>query len=297
MSFLFIACLLAGCTQKKNTAENRFRKGLFENSQFIENKDYEVFLPVSYEEEPERRYPVLYMMDLQNLFVDSLAYGGKAWNVHEVVDSLVAAHAMEEIIIVGLAHAGANRFSEYMPQKPVETFPKAYLDSVNRLIGKPVYSDDFLRFLVQEFKPQIDKTYRTEKDAEHTYIAGSSMGGLISMYALCEYPEVFGGALCLSTHWSISMDNSSPEVSNKLLEYFGANVPAGKKWYFDHGTEGLDQHYEGWQAKIDSILTEKGYVQGQNWISRKFEGHDHKEGDWNRRVHIPLRFAFQLLSL
>lgn len=292
MHFCLIFFLFLGCSEMKKKDETRFNKAVFTNSQFIENKDYQVFLPASYGEDATQKYPVLYMMDLQNLFVDSLAYGGVAWNVHEVVDSLVASGAMEEVIIVGIAHAGENRFSEYMPQKPVATFSQAFLDSAYKHI-KPVYSDAFLTFLVQELKPLIDKTYSTQAEAAHTFIAGSSMGGLISMYALCEYPEVFGGALCLSTHWCISHDNSSPEIANRVIEYFGNHVPANKKWYFDHGTKGLDQYYEGWQAKIDSILSEKGYTSGQNWISRKFEGHDHNEGSWHSRVHIPLLFAFK----
>jgi enterochelin esterase-like enzyme len=297
---LLIGGLLLGCQPKKTRQEpqrppvsaDRFESGTFSNSRFIEDKAYRVFLPKSYRQSPERRYPVLYMMDLQNLFVDSLAYGGVAWNVQYIADSLVGAGAMEEIIIVGLAHAGEHRFSEYMPQRPVESFSQAFLDSVNPYISKPVYSDDFLSFLVEEFKPFMDATYRTQADIEHSFIAGSSMGGLISMYALCEYPEVFGGALCLSTHWAVGGDNRRPEVSERLMQYLQEKLPAGKKWYFDHGTEGLDQHYEVWQDQVDSLMEAKGYVAGKDWLSRKFEGHHHNESYWQRRVHIPLSFAF-----
>jgi arylsulfatase A-like enzyme/predicted alpha/beta superfamily hydrolase len=285
---LLLLLLLVSCAE---TQDSRFQSAIFENAQFIDSKDYQVFLPQSYGEDPARKYPVLYMMDLQNLFVDSLAYGGVAWNVHEVIDSLVGTKMMEEVIVVGLAHASENRFSEYMPQKPIESLEQEKLKAAYPHV-KPVYSDSFLKFLVQELKPHIDKTYSTQTEVEHTFIAGSSMGGLISMYAMCEYPEVFGGALCLSTHWIVSHDNSTPSISNLLMNYFAENVPLNKKWYFDYGTKGLDQHYGSWQTKIDSILSSKGYIQGHNWISRKFEGHDHNEGSWNSRVHIPLRFAF-----
>ena len=111
------------------------------------------------------------------------------------------------------------------------------------------------------------------------------------MYAMCEYPDIFGGALCLSTHWPISMDDSNPEMPAKIISYFAEALPEGKKWYFDHGTKGLDQYYEPYQKRVDSVLLANGYTAEETFISRKFEGHDHNEGDWNRRVHIPFEFA------
>jgi hypothetical protein len=118
------------------------------------------------------------------------------------------------------------------------------------------------------------------------------MGGLISMYAQCEYPAVFGGALCLSTHWPIFLDDPVPAVPAELVRYFAENLPEGKKWYFDHGTKGIDQYYEPYQQQIDSVLLAHAYLPEKTFLSRKFEGHDHNERDWNRRVHIPLEFAF-----
>lgn len=295
--FLFISILLTACTEPSqqdqvNNMPDRYQAAVFQGSDFIDDKNYEVFLPPSYTKNEDKRYPVLYMMDRQNLFVDSLAYGGVAWNIDEVVDSLLQAGAMQEIIIVGVDHAAYDRFAEYAPQKPMEAIPQNMQDSLYSFLQKPLYADRYLEFLVKELKPLIDDQYRTLTGVEDTFIGGSSMGGLISMYAQCEYPEVFGGALCLSTHWPIFLEDPVPAVPAEIVRYFSENLPQGKKWYFDYGTKGIDQYYGPYQQQIDSIMIANGYVEGQTFISRKFEGHDHNERDWNRRVHIPLEFAF-----
>jgi len=113
---------------------------------------------------------------------------------------------------------------------------------------------------------------------------GSSMGGLISLYALCEYPDIFAGAACISTHW--------PALDGVFLQYVEnyLPVPGNHFIYFDFGTETLDAIYETYQVKVDSIMNAKGYLPNKNWITQKFEGADHSEKAWKERVHIPLLF-------
>ena len=153
-----------------------------------------------------------------------------------------------------------------------------------------IHSDNYLKFIVKELKPLIDEKYSTYSEKEHTFIMGSSYGGLISMYAICEYPEVFEGAACLSTHW-IGTFNDNPVIAQSFIDYFGKNVPDPKnhKIYFDYGTETLDQYYEPYQLKIDSIMRLKGYTES-NWKTLKFEGKDHSEDSWRERLHIPVTF-------
>ena len=119
------------------------------------------------------------------------------------------------------------------------------------------------------------------------------MGGLISMYAVCEYPDVFAGALCLSTHWPVSRQDDTPEVAHAIIDYFAAHLPEGKRWYFDYGTEGLDRFYAPYQQRVDSILQAQGYQAGQNWMTQAYPGHDHKERYWRERVHLGLRGVVQ----
>ncbi|MFK8006685.1 MAG: alpha/beta hydrolase [Saprospiraceae bacterium] len=291
---LLISFLISSCHSSESTTEinedSRIINSTFINPKIIRDKKYQVLLPKNYANNKSKHYPVLYMMDAQNLFVDSLAYGGFSWRLDRVVDSLVDKSILEEVIIVALENAGVNRFSEYMPRKPMIKIPQTIADSITQNFKRPVYSDNFLIFLTQHLKPIIDQDFRTKPDVKNTFIGGSSMGGLISMYAVCEYPEVFGGAMCLSTHWIVGFDDSISEAPKALVSYFSKNIPEGKKWYFDFGTKGLDQYYEPWQSQIDSILAKNNYIQNQNWITQKYEGHDHNERFWNARLDVPLKF-------
>ena len=113
------------------------------------------------------------------------------------------------------------------------------------------------------------------------------MGGLISLYAISEYPNIFGGAGCVSTHF--------PLGEGVMLGYMKKFLPNPKthKIYFDYGTETLDATYEPFQKKADAIMKKKGYKQDKNWITRKFEGEEHSEKSWRKRVNIPLEFLLR----
>lgn len=259
-------------------------------SQFIDDKNYSVYLPPSYNDSLDKEYPVLYLMDGQVQFGGKSPYSNASWNAHLISDSLVNINEINEAILIGVHHAEDKRFEEYMPQKPLDRLPKSETDSIRNKVEYTVYSDAFLKFLVRELKPEIDKKYRTLSDVNNTFIGGSSMGGLISMYATCDYPEVFGGAICMSTHWPISLEDSSPFLADQVVNYFERTLPAGKKWYFDLGTEGLDQYYEKYQITIDIIMKEKGYKRGVDWLTVKWHGHDHNEIFWNERLSVPFKF-------
>ncbi len=109
------------------------------------------------------------------------------------------------------------RWREYMPQKPYEApaLQKHHPLILERAGGPPL-SDAYLQFLVEELKPFIDKRYRTLPDQQNTFVMGSSMGGLISLYAISEYPQVFGGAGCVSTHWSAGREELVDEMARRL---------------------------------------------------------------------------------
>ena len=137
---------------------------------------------------------------------------------------------------------------------------------------------------MEELKPFIDTNFKTKKDRANTFVAGSSMGGLISAYAICEYPEVFGGAACFSTHW--------PILDGVFTEYIKENLPdpTTHKIWFDYGTEGLDRQYEPFQKIADEAMKKRGFEHGKNWMTQKFEGKEHHENAWRERFHIPMVF-------
>jgi enterochelin esterase-like enzyme len=162
------------------------------------------------------------------------------------------------------------------------------------LIGKGPVSDAYLRFLVFELKPYIDSHFSTKKDQPNTFIAGSSMGGLISMYAICEYPDTFGGAACLSTHWTGIFTADNNPIPAAFLNYLKTNLPSPKnhKLYFDHGDKTLDSLYKPYQLKADEIIKAAGYGK-KDWISREFPGEDHSERSWYKRLDIPMLFLLK----
>ncbi len=168
-----------------------------------------IYLPPGYSSS-QKRYPVLYMHDGQNVFDDSTSFAGE-WGVDETMDS-ISSHS-REIIVVAIDHGGQKRTNEYCPYD-MERFGKGE-------------GDQYVDFLAKTLKPFIDKNYRTEKGKQNTFIAGSSMGGLISMYAVLKYPKVFGGAGIFSPSFWIApkifddIKAKGKQVNSKIYFYCG----------------------------------------------------------------------------
>ncbi|MDP2137150.1 MAG: alpha-amylase family glycosyl hydrolase, partial [Candidatus Didemnitutus sp.] len=255
-------------------------------SQFVAARQVDVWLPPGYDASGAGRYPVVYMHDGQNLFDPATSYTGVPWGVDVAMDRLIARGAARPAIIVGIWNTPA-RFAEYMPQKA--TTPAAVAKMIARfnLPASPPQADAYLRFLVEELKPFIDRSYRALPGREHTFIMGSSMGGLISAYAVTEYPEIFGGAGCVSTHW--------PADDGAVINYLAQHLPppGAHKFYFDYGTEALDADYERYQRRVDAVMRAAGYTAGRDWLTRKFPGATHSESSWRERVDIPLSFLLK----
>ena len=224
------------------------------------------------------------MHDGQNLFDSAAAFGGSGWEIHKAIAELIETREIRGAIVVGIWNSDI-RWREYMPQKPyrAEALRKHHHRFIDQAGGEPV-SDPYLRFIVEELKPWIDSRYRTRPDRASTFVMGSSMGGLISLYAISEYPQVFGGAACLSAHW--------PAGERELVTEMAGNLPDPEthKLYFDYGTEGLDALYEPYQKQMDGYLRRAGYVENRNWLTLKFAGANHSEAAWRARVKIPLSF-------
>ena len=259
-------------------------------SKLVHARPVDVWLPPGYS--PAKRYSVLYMHDGQMLFDATTTWNKKAWKVDAVASRLMARGSVKEFIVVGPWNNGRFRHAEYFPGKFLPHLP-------HELRGKLIQqglqgqsrSDDYLRFLVEELKPAIDARYATRTEREATFLMGSSMGGLISAYALCEYPEVFGGAACLSTHWIGSLQHND-EIPSAAIAYLRDALPDPRtvRWWMDRGTTELDAQYVRAQARIDALMAEKGFVTGPRYQSRVYEGAGHNEDDWAQRLHEPLEF-------
>ncbi|MBF0288021.1 MAG: alpha/beta hydrolase [SAR324 cluster bacterium] len=256
-------------------------------SKFIEARHVDVWLPPGYEQSPSKRFPVIYMHDGQNLFDPHLSFIGVAWGVDQMMVKLINEQKIREAIVVGVWNT-ENRFAEYMPQKVVTgTNMKLHVEDSPVLLCDQIISDNYLKFLVDELKPFMDTTHKTLLGPQDTFIMGSSMGGLISAYAVCEYPAIFGGAGCLSTHW--------PAGNGMVIEYLRNHLPdpGTHRFYFDYGTETLDADYEPYQKKMDEVVRNAGYIEGKSFVTKKFDGAEHSERAWSERVDQPLIFFLE----
>lgn len=267
-------------------------------SEYVTARNVDIWLPGGYTDDKE--YAVLYMHDGQMLFDAETTWNKQAWNVDDIASELMKAGKVRDFIVVGIWNGGSTRHPDYFPQEPYESLNDEQLeqlytqfkgDELKAAQNFKPNSDDYLKFLVEELKPYIDRNYDVLTDRENTFIAGSSMGGLISMYAICEYPDVFGGAACLSTHWPGTFSLKNNPIPNAFYEYMEENLPDPEthKIYFDYGDQTLDAMYPELQQQVDKVMQKNGY-DSESWITKFFPGENHSEIAWEKRFHIPLEF-------
>jgi enterochelin esterase-like enzyme len=268
-------------------------------SQYVKARNIDVWLPEGYNS--DKKYAVLYMHDGQMLFDSTTTWNKQEWGVDEIVSKLIKQNLIKSCIVVGIWNGGDLRRSEYFPQKPFEALTAFQQDTLLKskrnsypVFATKVQSDNYLKFIVHELKPFIDKNYSTYTNKKNTFIAGSSMGGLISMYAICEYPNIFGAAACLSTHWIGTYTTDNTLIPDVFLNYLKNNLPPKRnhKIYFDYGTITLDAAYPVFQKRANVIMQQKGFTEKQ-WITREFIGKDHSENAWRERLDIPLLFLLK----
>lgn len=265
-------------------------------SKFVASRNVDVWLPPGYT--ADERYPVLYMHDGQMLFDSTTTWNKQEWGLDEVMAELLAKNLIQPFIVVGISNRTDKRRLEYAPQKAFQYLSDSDIDVLRAepMVGKfftsdSLLADQYLRFIVEELKPLIDQKYATKSDRENTLIAGSSFGGLISMYAICEYPEVFGGAACLSIHWTGLFRVENNPLPGVFLKYYGEHIPDPEthRLYFDHGTGTLDSMYTSFQQEADALTRHAGYNH-KNWMTLVVQGAAHTENAWHERLHIPLVF-------
>ena len=233
-------------------------------SSFVDARNIDVWLPDDYSE--EEKYAVIYMHDGQMLFDNNITWNKQSWEVDETAGKLNAEGKTKKFIVVGIWNNGQKRHFEYFPQKAFRKLSaeeKEFVSNSLKLKGRinetfnPI-SDNYLKFIVTELKPFIDIHFSTLKDKDNTFIAGSSMGGLISLYAICEYPDVFGAAACLSTHWTGIFQLEDNPVPAAFFDYIRTCLPDPRthRIYFDYGDQTLDQLYFSLQLTANDIVRE-----------------------------------------
>jgi predicted alpha/beta superfamily hydrolase len=228
-------------------------------------RDILVYLPPSYSVDDGRRYPVLYMHDGQNLFDAATSFSGE-WEVDQTLESASAEGL--ETIVVGIANTGPERLNEYSP------FPDAKHATAGR-------GDTYLDFVVRTLKPIIDRDFRTLPERGSTGIAGSSMGGLISLYAFIRNAETFGFAGVMSPALWFG--------ERAILPYVQAAPFVPGRIYVDVGTrEGRETLAD--VRRLRDMLVEKGYRKGEDFLYVVEMGGTHSEAAWARRLRKELEF-------
>jgi predicted alpha/beta superfamily hydrolase len=235
-----------------------------------------VYLPAGYDERGDRRYPVLYMHDGQNLFDSERAFiPGQHWRLKEAADEAIGTRAAEPMIIVGIDHGGPARMDEYTPTKD----PKK---------GGGGRAADHARMLVEELKPLIDGRYRTLPDPLHTAVGGSSLGGLVSLCLLANRPDVFGRAALMSPSvwWH-------DRVILRDVERF-THEPRPRVWLDIGGREGSEALQDA--RKLRDLLRSRGWNEANFHFHEDRRG-DHSERAWAARARPMLEFLFPAAGL
>ena len=261
---------------KHHTLTGNFRRHARFHSNFLpDDRDVLVYLPPGYESDTGRHYPVLYLHDGQNLFDGATSFvEGQEWHVDETAEDLITRGVIQPIIVVGVYNTGSHRMDEYTPTPD----PRMGHGGKANLYG---------RMLTEELKPFIDTVYRTQKDASHTALGGSSLGGLVTLYIGLRNPKVFGKLAVMSP--SVWWDKRT--ILHDVRHLTGK--PALKIW-LDIGTaEGQrPQRIVGDVRKLRDVLVRKGWKEGQDLMYVEAEGAGHNEGAWASRVGSMMRFLF-----
>ncbi|HEX7706100.1 MAG TPA: alpha/beta hydrolase-fold protein [Thermoanaerobaculia bacterium] len=242
----------------------------FESVILSNRREVSVYLPAGYDEHPERRYPVLYMQDAQNLFDAERAYiPGQHWRLTEAADAAIGERTAAPVIIVGVDHAGVGRMDEYTPVR----------DRKHKGGGR---ADTYGRMLAEELKPAIDSQFRTLPEPEWTAVGGSSLGGLVSLYLVLTRPELFSRAIAMSP----SIWWGDRYILGKV-DAFEGEPP--RLWTDIGGREGAEA------LRDARALRDRAEARG--WGEPDFRYYedrraDHSERSWARRARMALEFLF-----
>lgn len=233
-----------------------------------------VFLPPGYDADPTRRYPVLYMHDGQNIFDDATSFAGE-WHADEIATVLIEMEQIEPMIIVGIEN-NADRVHEYTPTE---------------YLGEGGRAPQYAKFVVEEVKPFIDRTYRTKTGRAATGIAGSSLGGIVSLYLTQQYPDTFSRCAALSP--SLWWDQ------RKFLAALQQDTSwaKGLKLWFDTGTHENGNNIRSAMQVADckqlaGTLQRRGFVPDKDFVYREYLNAPHNEQAWADRFDEVLLFLY-----
>ncbi len=249
----------------------------FGSGEFVARRNVSVYLPPDYQSNPEKRFPVLYLQDGQNLFNPQTAFAGVAWQADETAQQLILNKKIQSLIMVGIDNTGEQRIDEYTPV---------------RSRGRGGQADLYGKMFTEELKPFIDQTYRTLPQREYTGFGGSSLGGLLSLYLGIKRPDVFSRLAIMSP--SVWWGNGF-----LLREVAALSERLPLRIWLDIGRrEG--RQFKGQTRHLQEILLHKGWKKNRNARLADFRYLEapkavHDELSWGARFDKVLRFLFPVV--
>lgn len=289
---------LAATPPVQTPCDGRIDRHYIHSPQMQDTITVDVWLPSSYLSDTAGLFPVIYMHDGQNLFDASTTWNRQSWEMDSVVSAMTEKDLVRTPVIVGVHSVAGTRVADLMPERPfrgtdiLETLDREQLKST------PLRGDAYAAFVATTLRDSIENQYRVLADRENRYVMGSSMGGLMSLYIMCEYPDVFGKAACLSTHWVGSVEKYTDGYEafpQAMYDYVKKYIPTDGKHaiYFDRGTATLDAGYGKWDDKIIKLVESLGYTRPDHLDSMVAPGAAHEENAWKARVGRPLLFLLR----
>lgn len=293
LALILAGCVTAGAPEPASTTSYSAPARFVEIERIaaagLPDQRLTIWLPPGYDGST-RRYPVLYMHDGHNLFDPANSNFDKVWAADEAMLSAMRSGKVAPHIIVGVWAPGGDRYRQYLPQSLYEMAEGTPRAAMEAMVEGPVISRAYLDWLAGPLKRWIDDNYRTLPGRDATAIMGSSMGGLMSCYAILEKPQVYGRAGCISSHWPAAdptaVGKANPELIALWERWFAERLgsPGGRRVWMDHGTATLDAYYAPYQQAINASFREAAWREGRDFRSEVYEGAAHEENAWAARM-------------
>jgi len=263
-------------------------------SKYVGPRNVDVWLPENYQSDGSVKYSVLYVHDGQNLFFPGVSFSGQEWGLDEAMDSLLKLGQIRNTIVVGIWNTPA-RLLEYTPENKIISRDSLQANKMKWELTSSALSDAYLQFIFEELKPLIDSQFVTKTDMRNTFMMGGNMGALISLSALCKYPDQVKGIACIGMQWPVSFMEKRELDIQHYIDYYRHYLPnpALHKIYFDVDASMRNAWNMRQQAYMDEHCYANAYGSAKNFMSLIFDDNLKQESEWRKRLAIPILFLLK----